>query len=158
MMDDSGTLPVPIGAGGNRALSTLDQLAEIPEEDIWLAKQRAGDVRAGSRLVADSPVEHLTPSCNLNVNRTPSSSQLQLTARSGTIEAMLFCFTRWSYMDEVVEHPHDWPQRVDRHLLVDRQAGRAVDRIGSEDAAVFLGHRRSAERDEHRAKRRPCVD
>ena len=33
MMDDSGTLPVPIGAGGNRALSTLDQLAEIPEED-----------------------------------------------------------------------------------------------------------------------------
>jgi len=57
MMDDSGTLPVPIGAGGNRALSTLDQLAEIPEEDIWLAKQRAGDVRAGSRLVADSPVE-----------------------------------------------------------------------------------------------------
>jgi len=60
--------------------------------------------------------------------------------------------------DEVVEHPHDWPQRVDRHLLVDRQAGWAVDRIGSEDAAVFLGHRRSAERDERRAKRRPCVD
>ena len=41
MMDDSGTLPVPIGAGGNRALSTLDQLAEIPEEDIWLAKQKS---------------------------------------------------------------------------------------------------------------------
>jgi len=39
---DSGTLPVPIGAGGNRALSTLDQLAEIPEEDIWLAKQKSG--------------------------------------------------------------------------------------------------------------------
>ena len=32
----------PIGAGGNRALSTLDQLAEIPEEDIWLAKQKSG--------------------------------------------------------------------------------------------------------------------
>ena len=57
MMDDSGTLPVPIGAGGNRALSTLDQLAEIPEEDIWLAKQRAGDVRASSQFAADSPVE-----------------------------------------------------------------------------------------------------
>ena len=41
-MDDSGNLPVPIGAGGNRALSTLDQLAEIPEEDIWLAKQKSG--------------------------------------------------------------------------------------------------------------------
>ena len=42
MIDDTSTLPVPIGAGGNRALSTLDQLAEIPEEDIWLAKQKSG--------------------------------------------------------------------------------------------------------------------
>jgi hypothetical protein len=27
---------------GNRALSTLDQLAEIPKEDIWLPKQKSG--------------------------------------------------------------------------------------------------------------------
>ena len=39
MMDDS-TLPVPIGDGGNR-VSTLDQLAEIPEEEIWLQKQKS---------------------------------------------------------------------------------------------------------------------
>jgi hypothetical protein len=50
MMDDSGTLPVPIGAGGNRALSTLDQLAEIPEEDIWLAKQKSARTRRAYRL------------------------------------------------------------------------------------------------------------
>jgi len=39
MIDDTSTLPVPIGAGGNRALSPLAQLAAIPE-DIWLAKQQ----------------------------------------------------------------------------------------------------------------------
>jgi hypothetical protein len=50
MMDDSGTLPVPIGAGGNRALSTLDQLAEIPEEDIWLARQKSARTRRAYRL------------------------------------------------------------------------------------------------------------
>ena len=50
MMDNSGTLPVPIGAGGNRALSTLDQLAEIPEEDIWLAKQKSPRTRRAYRL------------------------------------------------------------------------------------------------------------
>ena len=50
MMDDSGTLLVPIGAGGNRALSTLDQLAEIPEEDIWLAKQKSPRTRRAYRL------------------------------------------------------------------------------------------------------------
>ena len=46
MMDDSGTLPVPIGAGGNRALSTLDQFAEIPEEENSRAetKPRALDL------------------------------------------------------------------------------------------------------------------
>ena len=40
MIDDTSTLPVPIGAGGNRALSPLAQLVAIPEEDIWLAKQQ----------------------------------------------------------------------------------------------------------------------
>ena len=50
MMDDSGTLPVPIGADGNRALSTLDQFAEIPEEDIWLAKQKSPRTRRAYRL------------------------------------------------------------------------------------------------------------
>ena len=39
MIDHTSTLPAPIGAGGNWALSPLAQLAAIPEEDIWLAKQ-----------------------------------------------------------------------------------------------------------------------
>ena len=37
MMDDSSTLPAPIDAGARR-VSTLDQLADIPEEEIWSAK------------------------------------------------------------------------------------------------------------------------
>jgi len=44
------TLPVPIGAGGNRALSTLDQLAAIPEEEIWLQKQKSARTRRAYRL------------------------------------------------------------------------------------------------------------
>jgi integrase/recombinase XerD len=44
MTDDSSTLPVPIGAGGNR-VSTLDQLADIPEEEIWLQKQKSPRTR-----------------------------------------------------------------------------------------------------------------
>ena len=41
MMEDGTTLPIEIGAGGG-PLSTVAQLAEIPEEDIWLAKQIRG--------------------------------------------------------------------------------------------------------------------
>src|SRR5258708_40129526 len=40
--------------------------------------------------------------------------------------------------DEVVEHPHDRPQRVDRHLLVDRQARRAVDRVRFQYPTLLL--------------------
>ena len=49
MIDDSGTLPVRIanGAGG---LSTLDQLARIPEEEIWLQKQKSPRTRRAYRL------------------------------------------------------------------------------------------------------------
>src|SRR5712691_1174588 len=41
-------LPVPIGAGGNR-VSTLDQLAAIPEEEIWLQKQKSARTRRAYR-------------------------------------------------------------------------------------------------------------
>jgi hypothetical protein len=44
MINDSSTLPVPIVAGGNR-VSTVAQLALIPEEDIWLAKQKSARTR-----------------------------------------------------------------------------------------------------------------
>jgi integrase/recombinase XerD len=49
MDDDSSTLPVPIGAGGNRALSPLDRLAAIPEEEIWLSKQKSARTRRAYR-------------------------------------------------------------------------------------------------------------
>ena len=49
MTDDSGTLPV---RSANRAggLSTLDQLAAIPEEEIWLQKQKSPRTRRAYRL------------------------------------------------------------------------------------------------------------
>jgi integrase/recombinase XerD len=56
MMDDSSTLPVPIGSNAGVAparaspVSTVTQLAEIPEEDIWLAKQKSARTRRAYRL------------------------------------------------------------------------------------------------------------
>lgn len=48
MMDDASTLPAPI-AGAHR-VSTVAQLADIPEEDIWLSKQKSARTRRAYRL------------------------------------------------------------------------------------------------------------
>ena len=53
MIDDS-TLPAPIGTGTGR-VSILDQLASIPEEEIWLSKQKSARPRRAYRL----DVQHL---------------------------------------------------------------------------------------------------
>ena len=46
MIDVTGTLPVPTDADPGRGrLSTVAQLADVPEEDIWLAKQRSARAR-----------------------------------------------------------------------------------------------------------------
>src|SRR5947207_15733881 len=58
-----------------------------------------------SLAVNGLPSCHLTPSRNLKVRRVPSSSQVQLLARSGTIDCMLFCFTCWSYMTRLLKTP-----------------------------------------------------
>jgi integrase/recombinase XerD len=53
MIDDSSTLPVPIGAETQIAparVSPIAQLATIPEEDIWLAKQKSARTRRAYRL------------------------------------------------------------------------------------------------------------
>jgi site-specific recombinase XerC len=49
MIDDSSTLPVAIGTGPGR-VSTLDRLASIPEEEIWLSKQKSPRTRRAYRL------------------------------------------------------------------------------------------------------------
>jgi hypothetical protein len=49
MMDDSSTLPGALGTGHGR-VSTLDQLASIPEEEIWLQKQKSARTRRAYRL------------------------------------------------------------------------------------------------------------
>lgn len=48
MMDGSSTLPVPTAAGRG-GLSTLARLAEIPEEEIWLQKQKSARTRRAYR-------------------------------------------------------------------------------------------------------------
>jgi integrase/recombinase XerD len=48
-MTDPMTLPAPIAANAVR-LTTLDQLATIPEEDIWLASQKSARTRRAYRL------------------------------------------------------------------------------------------------------------
>jgi integrase/recombinase XerD len=49
MMDDTTNLPVPIDSGPGR-LSTVAQLADIPEEQIWLSKQKSVRTRRAYRL------------------------------------------------------------------------------------------------------------
>jgi hypothetical protein len=45
-MSDSGGLPVPIGAEiASRRVSAVAQLAQIPEEEIWLQKQKSARTR-----------------------------------------------------------------------------------------------------------------
>ena len=46
-MSDTPTFPVP---ANRRQLPTLDQLAAIPEEEIWLAKQKSRQTRRAYRL------------------------------------------------------------------------------------------------------------
>src|SRR6266566_3906531 len=48
-MDDNIVLPMPL-ANGSRAVSTLDRLAQIPEEEIWLQKQKSARTRRAYRL------------------------------------------------------------------------------------------------------------
>jgi hypothetical protein len=51
MMDDTSTLPVPIGAETAPArVSPIAQLAQIPEEEIWLQKQKSARTRRAYRL------------------------------------------------------------------------------------------------------------
>jgi site-specific recombinase XerD len=49
IVDDTMNLPAPIDSGrGN--LSTIEQLADIPEEQIWLQKQKSARTRRAYRL------------------------------------------------------------------------------------------------------------
>ena len=54
MMDDRSALPVPIDAP--RHVSTVAALAAIPEEEIWLSKQKSARTRRDYRL----DVQHFT--------------------------------------------------------------------------------------------------
>ena len=47
MIDDTN-LPTPIDTGRGR-VSTLEQLADIPEETIWLQKQKSARTRRAYR-------------------------------------------------------------------------------------------------------------
>ena len=47
MIDDSSTVPVPLAPA---RVSLVAQLAEIPEEDIWLAKQKSARTRRAYQL------------------------------------------------------------------------------------------------------------
>jgi integrase/recombinase XerD len=44
------TLPVPLDQGKSLPLSVMEQLAEIPEEEIWLASQKSARTRRAYRL------------------------------------------------------------------------------------------------------------
>ena len=49
MTDDTNTLPVPVGTAPGR-VPTFAELAHIPEEEIWLSKQKSPRTRRAYRL------------------------------------------------------------------------------------------------------------
>ncbi|MBV9826970.1 MAG: site-specific integrase [Alphaproteobacteria bacterium] len=44
------TLPMPVPIAAGAVIATVAQLATIPEEDIWLAKQKSARTRRAYRL------------------------------------------------------------------------------------------------------------
>ena len=74
MMDDSSTLPSRIDGGRGR-VSTIDQLAAIPEEEIWLQKQKSAPTSRAYRLGVQHFIRTLaitTPE-ELNTGLTPAA-------------------------------------------------------------------------------------
>src|SRR5205085_12295153 len=65
----------------------------------------SSQVHLTSLAVNGLPSCHLTPWRNLKVSSLPSSLQAQLSARSGTTDARLFCFTCWSNMTRLLNTP-----------------------------------------------------
>src|SRR5262245_44663411 len=65
MMDDVSTLPVSVAGDGNRQPSTIAQLADIPEEEVWLQKQKSAHTRRAYRL----DVQHFMRTLSI---RTPA--------------------------------------------------------------------------------------
>jgi len=74
----------------------------------------------------------------VKVRAVPSSFHSQLVARSGTIEARLFCGTCWSYMIRLLNTPIIGPlaKTVDSSWI-DKPSG-AVGIVGPQDAALLL--------------------
>src|ERR1700746_4154212 len=62
-------------------------------------------VHLTSAAVNGLPSCHLTPSRSLKVSSVPSSLHAQLSARSGTIDFKLFCFTLGSNITRLLNTP-----------------------------------------------------
>src|SRR5579871_894273 len=62
-------------------------------------------VHLTSAAVNGLPSCHLTPWRSLKISSSPSSLEVQLSARSGTIDDRLFCATCWSYMTRLFITP-----------------------------------------------------
>ena len=73
-MTDDSTLLMAITAATGR-VSTLDQLADIPEEEIWLSKQKSARTRRAYRL----DVQHFTRT--LSMQPRPRSCATPITRR-----------------------------------------------------------------------------
>src|SRR5216683_6872136 len=74
------------------------------------------------------PSCHLTPWRSEKVTAVPSSLHDQPVARSGTIEARLFCLTCWSKTTRLLKTPISGACE-EIGLLEDRHARRAVDAV-----------------------------
>jgi hypothetical protein len=68
-MTDDDHITLPARTGPDRPLSPIERLADIPEEEIWLSKQKSARTRRAYRL----DVQHFMRT--LGINRPATSGK-----------------------------------------------------------------------------------
>jgi hypothetical protein len=110
-MDDSSTLPAPIDAGARR-VSTFNQLADIPEEEIWLQKQKSARTRRAYRL--DAP----TRSTAWCANTRASSGSTAVTRRTRCARPSSPPRSKTGHSSRTCKRPPDTAIREQRSSMI----------------------------------------
>ena len=159
-MTDDATLPVPIDYGQGR-VSTLDQLAAIPEEEIWLQKQKSARTRRAYRLDVQHFMRTLAITTAAELRQADHKAVIAWErfmretehAAASTIRRRLAALS--SLYKHLVRHGHAARNPVGRGRAAGDQSRRRLDPRFCEDAGAQVarharrGHARRLARPRH---------